>query len=753
MSDTDETHLSIVEESIDDALSSRYLAYSLSTITQRALPDLRDGLKPVHRRILYAMRELKLKPQTGFKKCARVVGDVIGRFHPHGDQAVYDALVRLSQNFAQRYPLVDGQGNFGNIDGDGAAAMRYTEARLTVAAELLLDGIDEDTVDFRTTFSGDDDEPVVLPAGFPNLLANGTSGIAVGMATSVPPHNASELIDASLHLIKHPNASIAKLMTFVPGPDFPTGGILVEDPEKMAESYATGRGGFRLRSKWEIEELPRGQWQILITEIPYTVQKSRLIEKLALLIETKKLPLLGDVRDESAEDVRVIIEPKSKTVDPQIFMESLFRLSELEVRVPLNLNVLDKDRRPAVRSLREALQGWLDHKREVLLRGTNWRLRKIANRLDTLAGYLVAFLNLDEVIRIIREEDDPKAELIKTFTLNDNQAEAILNMRLRSLRKLEEMEIRTEDASLRSERSGLLELLQSETAQWAKISSDLRNVKKLLAKASDGDKRRTQFATAPMTTTEEVLEALVVKEPVTIVLSQKGWMRALKGKSVDISSVKFKDGDAADFCVNADTTDKLVLFASNGKFYTLGCDKLPGGRGQGDPIRLLIDLDEHHTIIAMFIFDPARKLLVASSAGYGFVVPEKSVIALKRGGKQVLNVSGAIEASVCVPVIGDTLAVVGENRKVLVYPLAELNEMNRGKGIRLQSYKDGGLSDVLVFEHEEGLFWTSTSGRRTAYQDWSLWLGKRAQAGRIAQRGFPGNLRFGGAMGAAQVRN
>lgn len=747
MSGTDETHLSIVEESIDDALSSRYLAYSLSTITQRALPDLRDGLKPVHRRILYAMRELKLKPETGFKKCARVVGDVIGRFHPHGDQAVYDALVRLSQNFAQRYPLVDGQGNFGNIDGDGAAAMRYTEARLTVAAELLLDGIDEDTVDFRTTFSGDDDEPVVLPAGFPNLLANGTSGIAVGMATSVPPHNASELIDASLHLIKHPNASIATLMKFIPGPDFPTGGVLVEDPEKMAESYATGRGGFRLRSKWELEELPRGQWQILITEIPYTVQKSRLIEKLALLIETKKLPLLGDVRDESAEDVRVIIEPKSKTVDPKIFMESLFRLSDLEVRVPLNLNVLDKDRRPAVRSLREALQGWLDHKREVLLRGTNWRLRKIANRLDTLAGYLVAFLNLDEVIRIIREEDDPKAELIRTFELNDNQAEAILNMRLRSLRKLEEMEIRTEDAKLRSERSGLLELLQSETAQWAKISDDLRKVKKLLAKASDGDKRRTQFATAPMTTTEEVLEALVVKEPVTIVLSEKGWLRALKGKNVDISSVKFKDGDAVDFCVNADTTDKLVMFASNGKFYTLGCDKLPGGRGQGDPIRLLIDLDENHTIISMFIYDPTRKLLVASSAGYGFVVPEKSVIALKRGGKQVLNVSGAIEANACVQVIGDQVAVVGENRKVLIYPLSELNEMNRGKGIRLQSFKDGGLSDVLVFDSKDGLFCTSASGRRTAYQDWPLWLGKRAQAGRIAQRGFPGNLRFAPPMG------
>ncbi|PHR62767.1 MAG: DNA topoisomerase IV subunit A [Robiginitomaculum sp.] len=747
MSDTTIKAPSVVEESIDDALSSRYLAYSLSTITQRALPDLRDGLKPVHRRILYAMLELKLRPGSGFKKCARVVGDVIGRFHPHGDQAVYDALVRLSQLFAQRYPLVDGQGNFGNIDGDGPAAMRYTEARLTKAADLLLAGIEEDTVDFRQTFSGDDDEPVVLPAGYPNLLANGTSGIAVGMATSVPPHNANELLDACLHLIKHPNASIATLMKYIPGPDFPTGGILVEAPDKIAESYATGRGGFRLRSRWEKEDLKHGQWRIIITEIPYSVQKSKLIEKLALLIETKKLPLLGDVSDESAEDVRVVLEPKTKAVNPDLFMESLFRLSDLEVRIPLNLNVLDAQRKPAVRSLREALLGWLAHKREVLQRGANWRLGKISSRLDVLAGYLVAFLNLDEVIRIIREDDDPKSSLMQTFSLADAQAEAILNMRLRSLRKLEEMEIRGEDARLRIEQGELQSLLASETAQWAKITTDLREVKKVLAKACDGDHRRTSFASAPTTTIEQVLKSLVVKEPITVVLSEKGWIRALKGKNVDIAGVKFKDGDRAAFAVSADTTDKLMLFASNGKFYTLGCDKLPGGRGQGEPIRLIIDLDENHVPISMFVTDPARKLLVASSAGYGFIVPEREVVSLKRGGKQVLNVLGDVEARVCVAASGDHLAVIGENRKVLIYPLDQINEMNRGKGIRLQAYKDGGLSDAITFEQSEGLFWTTASGRRTEYQDWKLWLGKRAGSGRIAQRGFPGSTRFGGPFG------
>lgn len=748
MSETDFDDPNIVSESIDAALSSRYLAYSLSTITQRALPDLRDGLKPVHRRILFAMRELKLKPETGFKKCARVVGDVIGRFHPHGDQAVYDALVRLSQSFAQRYPLVDGQGNFGNIDGDGAAAMRYTESRLTQASDILLDGIDRDTVDFRKTFSGEDDEPVVLPAGFPNLLANGTSGIAVGMATSIPPHNAGELIDACLHLIKYPNASIATLMKYVPGPDFPTGGVLVDGPEEIQAAYETGKGGFRLRARWEKEELSRGQWQVVITEIPYGVPKSRIVEKLAGLIEAKKAPLLDDVRDESAEDVRMVLVPKSKNVDPDIFMESLFKLSDLESRISLNLNVLDSSRTPGVRSLREALRGWLDHRKVVLVRGTNWRLDKIAHRLDVLAGYLVAFLNLDEVIRIIREEDDPKAELMQAFHLNERQAEAILNMRLRSLRKLEEMEIRTEHADLEKEQAELRELLASDDAQWKRIGEDMRAVKKRLADFMDGDVRRTSLEEAPEASAEDVLEAMVVKEPITVVLSEKGWIRSLKGKNVDISGVKFKEGDRAAFSVSAETTDKLVLFGSNGKFYTLGCDKLPGGRGQGEPIRLLVDMDESHVPIAMFVPEAGRKLLLASSAGYGFVVNEEDVIASTKSGKQVLNVSGGVEAQVCVPVQGDHVAVVGENRKVLIFPVSELNEMSRGKGTKLQAYKDGGLVDAIVFDAEEGLYWTASSGRRSEYKDWKLWLGKRAQAGRMAQRGFSSAGRFGTARGS-----
>lgn len=748
MSDTDFNNPNVVTESIDTALTSRYLAYSLSTITQRALPDLRDGLKPVHRRILYAMRELKLKPESGFKKCARVVGDVIGRFHPHGDQAVYDALVRLSQNFAQRYPLVDGQGNFGNIDGDGAAAMRYTESRLTQAADILLEGIDRDTVDFRKTFSGEDEEPVVLPAGFPNLLANGTSGIAVGMATSIPPHNASELIDVCLHLIKHPNASISTLMKYVPGPDFPTGGILVNGPEEIEAAYENGRGSFRLRARWEKEDLTRGQWQVVVSEIPFGVPKSRVVEKLASLIEAKKAPLLDDVRDESAEDVRMVLVPKSKNVDPDIFMESLFKLSDLESRIGLNLNVLDSRRTPGVRSLREALRGWLDHRKEVLVRGTNWRLGKIAHRLDVLAGYLVAFLNLDEVIRIIREEDDPKSGLMKTFHLNERQAEAILNMRLRSLRKLEEMEIRTEHAELEKEQAGLRALLASNDAQWKRIGDDLRIVKKRLADFMDGDLRRTTLEDAPQASAEDVLEAMVVKEPITVVLSEKGWIRSLKGKNVDVSGVKFKEGDRAAFAVSAETTDKLVLFGSNGKFYTLGCDKLPGGRGQGEPIRLLVDMEESHVPIAMFVPKAGSKLLLASSAGYGFVVNEEDVIASTKSGKQVLNVSGGVEAQVCVPVQGDHVAVAGENRKVLVFPVAELNEMTRGKGTKLQSYKGGGLADAIVFDGKEGLFWTTASGRRTEYQEWKMWLGKRAQAGRMAQRGFPASGRFGRPQGS-----
>ena len=727
----------ILEEPIDDALSSRYLAYSLSTITQRALPDVRDGLKPVHRRILYAMRELKLDPESGFKKCARVVGDVIGRFHPHGDQAVYDALVRLAQDFAQRYRLVDGQGNFGNVDGDSAAAMRYTESRLTIAARLLLEGINEDTVDFRATYSGEDDEPVVLPAGFPNLLANGSNGIAVGMATSIPPHNAAELLDAAAHLVKHPGASIDTLMKFVPGPDFPTGGVIVEPEESRAEAYRTGRGGFRLRSRWEREDLPRGQWQIVVTEIPYQVQKAKLIEKLAMLIETKKLPLLGDVRDESAEDIRLILEPRSRTVDPDIFMESLFALSDLEVRISLNLNVLAADGTPGVLSLRETLQAWLDHRREVLQRRTRARLGKIATRLEVLSGYIIAFLNLDEVIRIIREEDHPKAELIRAFSLTETQAEAILNMRLRSLRKLEEMELRREDEALQGEQATLKTLLADDQAQWKAILGEIKEAKTLLGPKTEGGARRSSFAEAAPQDRSAVLEAMVIKEPLTIVLSEKGWIRALKGHGTDIADIRFKEDDKAAFVVPVQSTDKLVLFATNGKAYTLPCDKLPGGRGHGDPIRLLIDMDESHAPIALFVHEPGAKLLVAATTGHGFIVPEEAVIALTKGGKQVLNVSGAAEAVLCKRIAGDHIAVIGENRKMLCYPLAEINEMNRGKGVKLQSYKDGGLADAITFNAEDGLVWTDPGGRSFVCKDWRQWLGKRAQAGRMAPRGFP----------------
>lgn len=727
----------ILEEPIDDALSSRYLAYSLSTITQRALPDVRDGLKPVHRRILYAMRELKLDPESGFKKCARVVGDVIGRFHPHGDQAVYDALVRLAQDFSQRYRLVDGQGNFGNVDGDSAAAMRYTESRLTIAARLLLEGINEDTVDFRATYSGEDDEPVVLPAGFPNLLANGSNGIAVGMATSIPPHNAAELLDAAAYLVKYPGASIETLMKFVPGPDFPTGGVIVEPEGSRAEAYLTGRGGFRLRSRWEREDLPRGQWQIVVTEIPYQVQKAKLIEKLAMLIETKKLPLLGDVRDESAEDIRLILEPRSRTVDPDIFMESLFALSDLEVRISLNLNVLAADGTPGVLSLRQTLQAWLDHRREVLQRRTRARLGKIAIRLEVLSGYIIAFLNLDEVIRIIREEDHPKAELIRTFSLTETQSEAILNMRLRSLRKLEEMELRREDEALQSEQTALKALLADDQAQWKAITAEIKKAKTLLGPKSVGGARRSSFAEAAPQDRSAVLEAMVIKEPLTIVLSEKGWIRALKGHGTDIADIRFKEDDKAAFVVPVQSTDKLVLFATNGKAYTLPCDKLPGGRGHGDPIRLLIDMDESHAPLALFVHEAGAKLLVAATTGHGFVVAEDAMIALTKGGKQVLNVSGAAEAVLCKRITGDHVAVIGENRKMLCYPLAEINEMNRGKGVKLQNYKDGELADAITFNAEEGLVWTDPGGRSIACKDWRDWLGKRAQTGRMAPRGFP----------------
>jgi len=734
-------------ESVDlkSALEERYLAYALSTIMGRALPDVRDGLKPVHRRILHAMRILKLDPNTGFKKCARIVGDVIGKFHPHGDQAVYDALVRLAQDFAQRYPLIDGQGNFGNVDGDNAAAYRYTEARMTEVAGYLLEGIDEDAVDFRLTYNEEDKEPVVLPGAFPNLLANGSAGIAVGMATNIPPHNAAELCDAAIHLIKFPNAGIDKLVEYVQGPDFPTGGVIVDDRESIVEAYKTGRGSFRVRAKWEKEEGSRGIYQIVITEIPYQVQKSRLIEKIAELLLNRKLPLLGDIRDESAEDIRIVIEPKSRAVDPEILMESLFKLTELESRVSLNMNVLSKGRVPKVMSLRDVLREWLEHRREVLLRRSRHRLGQIDRRLEILGGLLIAYLNIDEVIRIIRFEDEPKQNLIARFDLTDLQAESILNMRLRSLAKLEEIEIKTEHDKLSEEKSQIEALLASQEQQWAVLKHDIGEVKKKFGKDTELGARRTQFAVAPEHDLDAIQEAMIEKEPVTIVLSQKGWIRAMKGHFPDTASLAFKEGDNLLTCFHAETTDKVILFTTGGKFFTLGADKLPGGRGHGEPVRVMVDMDNDTDIIAAFKHDANRKLLLASKAGNGFVVTEADVIANTRKGKQVLNVKMPDEAAICVPVQGDTIAVVGDNRKLLIFALEQIPEMGRGKGVRLQKYKDGGVKDVRIFNKSEGLTWEDSAQRthNRSLDDLAEYVGERAHAGRVAPKGFPKNGKFG----------
>ena len=729
----------IIDEPLDEALSKRYLAYALSTITSRALPDVRDGLKPVHRRVLYAMRELNLDPDSAFKKCARVVGDVMGRFHPHGDTAIYDALVRLAQDFTVRYPLIDGQGNFGNIDGDNPAAMRYTESRLTRAAEALLDGIDEDAVDFRPTYDGLDKEPVVLPAAFPNLLANGAAGIAVGMATSIPPHNAAELIDASLALIENPNATVDDLLQYVPGPDFPTGGLLIEPPASIREAYATGRGGFRVRARWETEDLGRGMWRVIVTEIPYQVQKAKLIQGLADLIEQKKAPLLGDVRDESAETVRIVLEPKSRTVEPGTMMESLFRLSELETRIPLNLNVLDAHQIPRVMSLKEALQAWLDHQRVVLQRRARFRLDKIAARLEVLAGLLIVYLNLDEVIRIIRNEDDPKPKLIQRFTLTEVQAESILNTRLRQLRKLEEMEIKREEGALKKEQAALKKLLASPQEQWGKIADQLRASREAFGPKSKWGARRSTLSDAPVAPAIDI-EAFVVREPITVVLSQKGWIRALKGHVDDISSLKFKEGDAAELVVKAETTDKIIAFAADGRAFTLAGDKLPGGRSMGEPIRLMVELAEGTPIIALFALKPGAKRLLASVDGYGFVAPEDELLATKRAGKQVLNG----EAVVCAPVEGDHVAAIGDNRKILIFPLSELPEMPRGKGVKLQAFNKGGLADAVTFSAAEGLTWIDGSGRTRTVPEWRDYLAKRAGAGLVAPKGFARSGKFRG---------
>jgi topoisomerase IV subunit A len=733
----------IHEVMLRDALEERYLAYALSTIMHRALPDARDGLKPVHRRILYGMRLLRLDPGTPFKKSAKIVGDVMGSFHPHGDQAIYDAMVRLAQDFASRYPLVDGQGNFGNIDGDNPAAYRYTEARMTDVARLLLEGIDEDGVEFRPNYDGQSKEPVVLPGGFPNLLANGSQGIAVGMATSIPPHNAAELCDAALHLIDKPDAKSKSLLKWVKGPDFPTGGIVVDSKESIAEAYTTGRGSFRTRAKWTQEEGARGTWVVVITEIPWLVQKSRLVEKIAELLNEKKLPLVGDVRDESAEDVRLVIEPKSRAVDPALMMESLFRLTELESKISLNLNVLIKGKIPRVVGLAECLREWLDHLRDVLVRRSNFRKTQIENRLEILGGYLIAYLNIDKVIKIIRTEDEPKPALIKAFNLTDVQADAILNMRLRSLRKLEEFEIRTEEKNLRGELKGIKALLGSETEQWSKVGEQVRKVRDLFGPKTPLGKRRTMFADAPEHDLAAIEEAFVEREPCTVVISEKGWVRTLKGHVEDISGLAFKTDDKLDHAFFAETTSKLLLFATNGKFYSLDVAKLPGGRGHGEPIRMFIDMEQDAAIVSLFVHKGERKFLIASSEGQGFVVKEEDCVGNTRKGKQVLNVTMPNEACAIATVSGDTVAVIGSNHKMVLFPLDQVPEMARGRGVRLQKYSSARLSDVAVFELKAGLTWKDSAGREQSMsaKELSDWRGNRADAGRLAG-GLPKSNKF-----------
>ena len=731
-------------EPLSRAIGERYLTYALSTIMHRALPDARDGLKPVHRRILYAMRELRLAPNGAFRKSAKITGDVMGNYHPHGDAAIYDAMARLAQDFAMRYPLVDGQGNFGNIDGDNPAAARYTEARLAQASESLLAGLAEDSVDFRPNYDGTLSEPVVLPAAFPNLLANGSSGIAVGMATNVPPHNLHEVVDACLHLIKTPEARDDTLAGIIQGPDFPTGGVIVESRETIAETYRTGRGAFRVRATWEQEDLGRGQWQIVVTEIPYQVQKSKLIERLAELIQTRKIPILADVRDESAEDIRIVLEPRNRTVDPEQLMGALFRASDLEIRFNLNMNVLIDGRVPKVCSLKEVLRAFLDHRRDVLVRRSNFRLQKIAARLEVLEGYLVAYLNLDRVIEIIRNEDEPKAVMMAEFGLNEVQVEAILNMRLRALRKLEEIELRAERDALQEEREGLEAMLASEDAQWSRISDELKEVRNLFGKSKPEGQRRTRIQEAGETVVID-LEAMIEREPVTVILSKMGWIRSMKGHQPLDAELKFKDGDGPGLAVHAETTDKLMVFASNGRFYTLATSTLPGGRGMGEPLRLMVDLPNEAEIIAMFPWREGEKYLVASKAGDGFVVNAGDILAQTKTGKQVLNG----DALLCRPVRGDHVAVVGDNRKMLVFPLAELPEMSRGKGVRLQRYGKGGglirddmLSDAICLTLADGLSWPMVGGKTRTEPDLSEWLGKRGSSGRMAPRGFPRDNKF-----------
>jgi len=735
----------IIDHQLGDLLSERYLSYALSTIMSRSLPDVRDGLKPVHRRLLYAMNQLRLNPDTMPKKSARVVGDVIGKYHPHGDVAVYDAMVRLAQDFAVRYPLVDGQGNFGNIDGDNAAAMRYTEARLTDVAKLLLEGLDENAVDFRANYSGDDMEPVVLPANFPNLLANGSSGIAVGMATNIPPHNVHELLEACELILDEDDVPVKKLVSIIKGPDFPTGGILVEPKAEILKAYETGRGSFRLRARWEKEDLHRGTWQIVVTEIPYQVQKSKLIEKIAELIQNKKVPMLDDVRDESAEDIRVVLVPKSQNVEPELMMEALFRNTDLEIRFALNMNVLEDGLVPKVMNLKDVLRSWLDHRQVVLVRRSRHRLEEVLHRIEVLEGYLIVYLNIDKVIKIIREADDPKAELMKKFKLTEIQAEAILNMRLRNLRKLEEMEIKTEHDDLSKERDKLQGLLKSEAKQWKEVRRQVGELKEMFGPKTALGKRRTEIGKAPSPVdVVELQEALIEKEPVTVICSAKGWIRGMKGHGQNQKDLKYKDGDRGKFVVEAMTTDKLIVFGTNGRFYTISCDKLPSGRGFGEPVRLIADLPNDADIAVIKVFNPEGKLLVASEEGRGFIVPEKDVLAQTRTGKQILGVDSGVEAKICVvvPQGADHVATIGTNRKMLVFPLEQVPEMSKGKGVILQKIKDGTLSDVRAFNWKQGLSFKYGAGD-TVVGDLKPWVGERAQAGRLPPNGFPKNNKFG----------
>ncbi len=723
------------------ALSERYLSYAMSTIVSRSLPDVRDGLKPVHRRLLYAMHELGLTANSGYKKCARVVGDVIGKYHPHGEVAVYDAMVRLAQDFSVRYPLVDGQGNFGSIDGDNAAAMRYTECKLTPVAEVLLAGLREDAVDFRPTYDSSDSEPVILPGAFPNLLANGTSGIAVGMATNIPPHNVGEVCSAMLHLIKHPNARIASLLEYLPGPDFPTGGEIIETPAVIEQAYATGRGSFRIRARWQVEKLKNATWQIVVHEIPYQVSKGKLIEQIAGLMEEKKLHLLEDIHDESDATLRIVITPKSRNIEPAALMEQLFQTSDFETRFGLNMNVVDANQIPRVMTIKEVLQAFLDHQKIVLSRRKKFRQQHIESRLEILAGYLIVYLNLDEVIRIIRSEDEPKPKLMLRFKLSDVQADAILNMRLRNLRKLEEKQIKQETADLESELAGIKKLLKSDDLQWQAIAEIIKGIKDKFGDKHPAGKRRTIFGEAP--------SALIIpmptieKEPITVVCSAGGWIRSMKGHIADRAELKYKEGDYEKFVLPAQSTDKIVMFASNGKFYTIDSAKLPSGRGFGEPLRLSLEIPQDHDILAMFVHDPARELLVLARDGRGFIVPEAEVLAQTKNGKQVLNLPDTEKAVACVPATGDMVAVVGENRKMVIFTKAEIPQMNRGRGVILQKYQSGGATDALVFKKADGLTWQSR-GKPQVETKLMDWLGKRGQAGRMLPRGFPANGKFQG---------